>query len=65
METRKSGIVRLRNNEHSKRIDYFLIVPVFLLAVIGLYVLQKVLSSGYRDYPGNPRYTGRCCSKAV
>ena len=53
METRKSGIVRLRNNEYSKKIDYYLIVPVFLLAVIGLYVLQRVLSSGYRDYPGN------------
>ncbi|SCW60827.1 rod shape determining protein RodA [Ruminococcaceae bacterium YRB3002] len=53
METRKSGIVRLRNNEYNKRIDYYLIVPVFLLTVIGLYVLQRVLSSGYAAYPGN------------
>ncbi|MBR2523784.1 MAG: rod shape-determining protein RodA [Clostridiales bacterium] len=53
METRKSGIVRLRNNEYNKKIDYYLIVPVFLLAVIGLYVLQRVLSSGYAAYPGN------------
>lgn len=53
METRKSGIVRLRNNEYSKKVDYFLIVPVFLMAVIGLYVLQRVLSNGYAAYPGN------------
>ena len=53
METRKSGIVRLRNSENSKKIDYFLIVPVILMAVIGLYVLQRVLSSGYKAYPGN------------
>jgi len=53
METRKSGIVRLRNNEYKKKMDYYLVVPVFLLAVIGLYVLQRVLSSGYAAYPGN------------
>ena len=53
METRKSGIVRLRNSEYNKKIDYFLIIPVLLLAVIGLYVLQRVLSSGYAAYPGN------------
>ncbi|MBR4431401.1 MAG: FtsW/RodA/SpoVE family cell cycle protein [Clostridiales bacterium] len=33
--------------------DYFLVVPVLVLTLIGLYVLQKVLSNGYAAYPGN------------
>lgn len=53
METKKSGIERLRNTNYIRTVDYYLTVPVFLLTVIGLYVLQKVLSSGYAAYPGN------------
>ena len=53
MENRKSGIVRLRNNNLIKTVDYYLIIPVLLLTVIGLYVQQKVLSVGYAAYPGN------------
>ena len=53
MDKSKSGIERLRNNNYLRTVDYYLIVPVFLLTVIGLYVLSKVLSSGYVDYPNN------------
>jgi len=49
----KSGIVKLRNKGSIRNVDYFLIVPITLLTVIGLYVLQKVLSNGYAAYPGN------------
>ncbi len=53
MEKSKSGIERLRNNNYLRTIDYYLIVPVFMLTVIGIFVLSKVLSSGYEDYPHN------------
>lgn len=53
MGKQKSGIERLRNNNYLRTVDYYLIVPIFLLTVIGLYVLSKVLSSGYADYPNN------------
>ena len=36
-----------------KTVDYYLVVPITLLTIIGLYVLQKVLSKGYAAYPGN------------
>lgn len=53
MDKSKSGIERLRNNNYLRTVDYYLIVPVFLLTVIGLFVLSKVLASGYVDYPNN------------
>ena len=53
MEKNKSGIERLRNNNYFRTVDYYLIVPVFLMTVIGIFVLSKVLSSGYEDYPRN------------
>ena len=53
MEKGKSGIERLRNNNYLRTVDYYLIVPFFLLTVIGIYVLSKVLSSGFEDYPNN------------
>ncbi|MBP5654392.1 MAG: rod shape-determining protein RodA [Clostridiales bacterium] len=49
----KSGIVKLRNKTNLRTVDYFLVIPIILLSVIGLYVLLKVLSSGYKEYPGN------------
>ena len=49
----KSGIVKLRNRTNIRTVDYFLVIPIVLLTIIGLFVLQKVLSSGYKDYPGN------------
>ncbi|MCQ2503173.1 MAG: FtsW/RodA/SpoVE family cell cycle protein [Saccharofermentans sp.] len=48
-----SGVVRLRGKDGFKAVDYYLVVPVLLMTIIGLYVLQKVLSKGYAAYPGN------------
>lgn len=50
---RKSGIEKLRNNNYFRSVDYYLVVPILLLTVIGIYVLNKVLSHGYAAYPGN------------
>ena len=48
MERQKSGIERLNGSSYIKTIDYFLIVPIVLLTVIGLYVLNLVLNEeGY------------------
>ncbi len=49
----KSGIVKLRNTNYFRTVDYYLIVPILLMTIIGLYVLNKVLSDGYEAYPGN------------
>ena len=48
-----SGFVRMRAGAVLKTVDYYLVVPIMLLTIIGLYVLQKVLSKGYVAYPGN------------
>ncbi len=48
-----SGFVRMRAGAVLKTVDYYLVVPIMLLTIIGLYVLQKVLSKGYIAYPGN------------
>ena len=53
MDKAGSGVVRLRGKDGLKTIDYYLVVPILLLTIIGLYVLQKVLSKGYAAYPGN------------
>jgi len=52
MNTGRSGIEQLRNN-YFRAVDYWLIVPILTLTMIGLYVLQRVLKSGYSDYPQN------------
>ena len=48
-----SGVVRLRGRDGLKTVDYYLVIPVLALTIIGLYVLQRVLSKGYAAYPGN------------
>ena len=48
-----SGVVRLRRKDGLKAVDYYLVVPVLTMTIIGLYVLQRVLSKGYAAYPGN------------
>ncbi|MCR4689285.1 MAG: FtsW/RodA/SpoVE family cell cycle protein [Saccharofermentans sp.] len=53
MDNRSNGLVRLRGITGLKSVDYYLVVPILALTIIGLYVLQKVLSSGYAAYPGN------------
>ena len=52
MSTARSGIEQLRNG-YFRAVDYWLAVPILLLTVIGLYVLNNVLSEGYDAYPGN------------
>ena len=52
MNNAKSGIEQLRNN-YFRAVDYWLIVPILTLTMIGLFVLNGVLSSGYDDYPQN------------
>ena len=46
----KSGIILLRRN-YFRSVDYWLVIPILLLSLIGIYVLNKVLSSGFDDYP--------------
>ena len=53
MDKPGSGVVRLRGKDGLKTVDYYLVVPVLAMTIIGLYVLQKVLSNGYAAYPGN------------
>ena len=53
MDKAGSGVVRLRGKDGFKTVDYYLVVPVLAMTIIGLYVLQKVLSKGYAAYPGN------------
>lgn len=53
MDKAGSGVVRLRGKDGLKAVDYYLVVPVLTMTIIGLYVLQKVLSKGYAAYPGN------------
>lgn len=52
MSTGKSGIIQLRNN-YLRSVDYYLVIPILILTLIGLYVLNIVLSDGFDDYPGN------------
>jgi len=52
MNTGRSGIEQLRNN-YFRAVDYWLIVPILTLTMIGLYVLNGVLKDGYTDYPQN------------
>ncbi len=52
MSLPRSGIEQIRNN-YFRAVDYWIVVPVMLLVVIGLFVLNQVLSSGYIDYPQN------------
>ena len=48
-----SGVGRLRGKDGLKAVDYYLVVPILAMTIIGLFVLQKVLSKGYAAYPGN------------
>ena len=52
MNTGRSGIEQLRNN-YFRAVDYWLIVPILTLTMIGIFVLNGVLSTGFTDYPQN------------
>lgn len=51
MGSGKSGIIQLRRN-YFRSVDYWLVIPILLLSLIGIFVLNKVLSDGFEDYPG-------------
>ena len=53
MDRAGSGVVKLRGRDGLKTVDYYLVVPILAMTIIGLYVLQRVLSKGYSAYPGN------------
>ncbi len=50
MDKGKSGIEFLRNNS-LRTVDYWLVIPILSITTIGLYVLNLVLSKGFKDYP--------------
>lgn len=47
----KPGIERLKRVTYFAAMDYWLLVPVVLISMIGLFVLNRVLSSGFDAYP--------------
>ena len=47
----KPGIERLKRITYFAAMDYWLLVPVLLISMIGLFVLNRVLSSGFDAYP--------------
>lgn len=53
MQIQRLGIEKSRSASNLRSIDFYLIVPVAMLTIIGIYVLNMVLSDGYAAYPGN------------
>ena len=47
------GVQQLKKDTFFSAMDYYLVIPVLSITMIGLYVLNKVLSSGFKDYPIN------------
>ncbi len=47
------GVQQLKRDTFFGAMDYYLLVPVLSISLIGLYVLNKVLSDGFKDYPIN------------
>lgn len=47
--------LKSRTDSYFKLLDYWLIIPVLILTIIGLYVLNSVYQTGYGagEYPGN------------
>ena len=45
------GFEQLKKGTYFNVMDYWLLVPILIIASIGLYVLNKVLSSGFDNYP--------------
>lgn len=48
-----TGFQQLKRDAFFRKMDYWLLVPVLCMTLIGLYVLNKVLSEGYDAYPMN------------
>jgi len=47
------GVQQLKRDTFFGALDYYLLVPVLSISLIGLYVLNRVLSEGFKDYPIN------------
>lgn len=45
------GVTQLKRDGYFSAIDYWLLIPVLAVTLIGLYVLNRVLSTGFEDYP--------------
>lgn len=48
-----TGFTQLRRDSYFSAMDYWLLVPILSVTLIGLFVLNKVLSEGFADYPMN------------
>jgi rod shape determining protein RodA len=49
-----TGFEQLKSDTFFRKMDYWMLVPILSVALIGLYVLNRVLSSGFGDlYPMN------------
>ena len=48
-----TGVTQLKRDGYFSAIDYWLLIPVLSVTLIGLFVLNKVLSTGFEDYPLN------------
>ena len=57
-----TGFEQLKKETYFSAMDYWLLVPVLIISLIGLSVLNKVLSDGFGDkYPMNLLQAGRRC----
>jgi len=48
-----TGVTQLKRTGYFSAIDYWLLIPVLAITLIGLFVLNRVLGSGFEDYPQN------------
>lgn len=47
----RTGIEQLKKGTYISAMDYWLLVPIMIISVIGLWVLNKVLAVGFDEYP--------------
>jgi len=47
----RTGFEQLKKGTYFSIMDYWLLVPILIIAAIGLFVLNKVLSDGFDNYP--------------
>jgi rod shape determining protein RodA len=46
-----TGVTQLKRDGYFSAIDYWLLIPVLAITLIGLFVLNRVLSTGFEGYP--------------
>ncbi|NLW12672.1 MAG: hypothetical protein GX028_11750, partial [Clostridiaceae bacterium] len=44
-----SGFEQLKSDTFFRKMDYWMLVPILSVTLIGLFVLNRVLSSGFGD----------------